>query len=160
MYHIRSLAAISDHLPRDLTSRLCTSLVISRLDYCNSVLSGVPKCSLRPLQLALNMAARLVFKARKSFHVSPLLNQLKWLPIDQRIEEKILTLVYKARNALCPYYLTHLLHDYVPVRALRSSDTPTLTVPNYKLKTVGDRSSAQYDFGSGTRFRTLFAQVL
>jgi len=76
MYQIRNLAAIRDHLPRELTSRLCTSQVISRLDYCNSVLSGVPKCSLHPLQLALNMAARLVFMARWSCHVSPLLEQL------------------------------------------------------------------------------------
>ena len=140
MYHIRSLAAIRDHLPRELTSRLCNSLVISRLDYCNSVLSGVPKCSLRPLQLALNMAARLVFKARRSCHVSPLLDQLKWLPVDKRIEQKILTLVFKACNGICPSYLADLLEDYVPTRSLRSSDTPTLKVPNFKLKTVGDRS--------------------
>jgi hypothetical protein len=140
MHHIRTLAAIRDHLPRELASRLCTSLVISRLDYCNSVLSGVPKCSLRPLQLALNMAARLVFKAKRSCHITPLLEQLKWLPIEKRIEEKILTLVFKARNGLCPSYLTDLLHDYVPSRTLRSSDTPTLAVPNFKLKTVGDRS--------------------
>jgi len=74
MYHNRTLAAIRDHLPRELTSRLCTSLVISPLDCCNSVLSGVPKCSLGPLQLALNMAARVVFKARRSCHVSPSLD--------------------------------------------------------------------------------------
>ena len=94
MHHIRTLAAIRDHLPRELACRLCTSLVISRLDYCNSVLSGVPKCSLRPLQLALNMAARLAFKAKGSCHISPLLEQLQWLPIEKRIEEKILTLVF------------------------------------------------------------------
>ncbi len=82
MHHIRTLAAIRDHLPRELASRLCTSLVISRLDYCNSVLSGVPKCSLRPLQLAWNMAARLVFMSWRSCHISPLLDQLKWLPIE------------------------------------------------------------------------------
>jgi len=64
--HIRTLAAIRDQLPRELTSRLCTSLVINRLDHCNSVLLGVPQCILRSLKLALNMAARLVFEARRS----------------------------------------------------------------------------------------------
>ena len=139
-FHIRSLVAIRDHLPRDLVRRLCTSLVISRLDYCNAVLTGLPKCSLRPLQLALNMAARLVYKARRSCHVSPLLKERRWLPIEKCIEEKILTMTFKARNGIAPSYLAELLRDYTPVRALRSSDNPTLAVPTFKLKTVGDRS--------------------
>lgn len=87
-FYIRSLAMIRDHLPRDLTSSLCASLVLSRLDYCNSLLTGLPKCTLRPLQLAQNMAARLVFRTNKSSHVTPLLRQLGWLPIAKRIEKK------------------------------------------------------------------------
>ncbi len=86
-FYIRSLAMIRDHLPRDLTSSLCASLVLSRLDYCNSLLTGLPKCTLRPLQLAQNMAARLVFRTNKSSHVTPLLRQLGWLPIAKRIEK-------------------------------------------------------------------------
>jgi len=53
---------------------------------------------------------------------------------------KILTLVCKARNGLCPSFLADLLHAYVRSRTLRSSDMPTLAIPNFKLKTVGDRS--------------------
>ncbi len=139
-FHIRSLAAIRDHLPRELAHRLCSSLVISRLDYCNSILAGLPKISLRPLQLALNMAARFVYKARRSCHITPLLQQLQWLPVDKRIEHKILTLAYKARNGLAPSYLSELLTDYAPIRTLRSTDSPRLAVPHFKLKTVGDRS--------------------
>jgi len=140
-FHIHTLVALRDHLPRDLVRRLCASLVISRLDYCNAVLTGLPKCSVRPLQLALNMAARLVYKARRSCHVSPLLKELRWLPIERRVEETILTITFKARNGVVPSYLAELLRDYTPVRALRSSDFPTIpTVPTFKLKTVGDRS--------------------
>jgi len=51
-FHIRSLSKIRDHLSRDLTSRLCTTFVLSRLDDCNSLRADLPKCSLRPLQLA------------------------------------------------------------------------------------------------------------
>ena len=51
MYHIRSLAAIRGHLPRELTSGLCNSLVISRLDYCNSVLSGFRNAPCVPCNL-------------------------------------------------------------------------------------------------------------
>jgi len=58
-FHIRSLSKIRDNLSRDLISRLCTSFILSRLDSCNSLLAGLPKCFLRLLQLAQNMAARL-----------------------------------------------------------------------------------------------------
>jgi len=68
-FHIRSLSKIRDHLSRDLTSRLCSFFVLSRLDYCNSLLAGRPKCSLRPMQLAQNMAALLIVQARKSCHM-------------------------------------------------------------------------------------------
>jgi len=53
--------------------------------------------------------------------------------------EKLLTLVLKARNGLRLLYVADLLHSYIPARTLRSSDTPTRTVPNLKLKTIGDQ---------------------
>ena len=86
------------------------------------------------------MAARLVYRARRSCHITPLLQQLQWLPVEKRIEHKILTLAYKARNGLAPSYLSELLTDFAPARALRSSDSPRLAIPHFKLKTVGDRS--------------------
>ena len=86
------------------------SLVLSRLDYCNSLLAGLPKCSLRPLQLAQNMAARLIFKTRKSCHITPFLQQLDWLPIEKRIVEKVLRITYILQNGLCPTYLADLLN--------------------------------------------------
>jgi len=84
MYYIRTLAATRDHFLGTDTSRLFSSVIINRLNYWHSVLSGIPQCSLRILQLALNMAAGLVFKARRSCQVSHLLDQLKWLPIEKR----------------------------------------------------------------------------
>jgi len=59
--HIRSLAANSDGLPSDLVNPLCTSFVISCLEFCKVILTGLPKCSLRPLQLAFNVLARSFF---------------------------------------------------------------------------------------------------
>ncbi len=139
-FHIRPLSKIRDHLSRDLTSRLCTSFVLSRLDYCNSLLAGLPKCSLRPLQLAQNMAARLIVRARKSCHITPFLQELDWLPINERIEEKILKITFKSQNGLCPSYLSDLLSKKVYSRSLRSADGHSLETPLFKLRTVGDRS--------------------
>jgi len=62
------------------------------------------------------------------------------IKVERRIEEKVLTMTFKAHNGVAPSYLAELLRDYRPVRALRSSDFPTLAVPTFKLKTVGDRS--------------------
>jgi len=60
------------------------------------------KILLRSLQLALNMAAQLVYKAKQSCNVSLLLKELRWSPIERRVEEKILTITSKARNGTAP----------------------------------------------------------
>ena len=64
-----------------------------------------------------------------------LLQQLHWLPVNQRIEYKILTIVYSVRHRRQPEYLLDLLTDYVPPRTLRSSYDDLLTVPS-NIKTV------------------------
>jgi len=70
----------------------------------------------------------------------PLWKEFRWLPIERHIEENILTMTLKARNGVASSYLAELLRDLTPVRALRSSDYPTLAVPTFILKTEGDRS--------------------
>jgi hypothetical protein len=139
-HHIRSLSRIRNYLPLWLAKDLTSSLVLSRLDYCNALLAGLPKTTIKPLQMVMNMAARLVCKSKKFDHVSPLLKELRWLPVDQRIQSKILTLTHKARHGLAPSYLAELLHQFQPPRALRSSQDNKLSVPFFRLKTIGDRS--------------------
>ena len=64
---------------------------------------------------------RLVTMSRKSDHVTPLLFQLHWLPVDQRIAFKVLLFTYKAMQGLAPQYLSDLLEPYSPLRSLRSA---------------------------------------
>jgi len=139
-HHTRSVSKIRSCLPQWLVENLTSSLVLSRLDYCNSLLAGLPKKAIMPLQRTMNMAARLVFKSQRFEHVSPLLKELGWLPVEQRIQSKVLTLTHKARHGLAPSYLAELLHQFQPVRALRSCVDNKLAVPFLRLKTVGDRS--------------------
>ena len=74
---------------------LANSLVISKLDYCNSLLNGLPKSSINRLQVVQNSLARAIYpSAKRSDHVSPLLNKLHWLPVSSRIEFKIATLTF------------------------------------------------------------------
>ena len=72
------------------------------LDYCNSLLYGQPKCILKRLQSVLNSAARLIHLTSRYEHVTPLLIQLHWLPIEQRITFKIAVITFKALHGAAP----------------------------------------------------------
>ncbi len=75
--------------------KLFQTFVFSRLDYCNSVFTGLPKKSIRQLQLILNTTARVLTNTKKVDHLAPVLRSLHWLPVSLRIDFKILLLVYK-----------------------------------------------------------------
>ena len=73
-------------------------------------------------------------------HISPVLQQLHWLPVSSRIQFKILLLTYKALNGLAPQYLADLIMFYTPGRTLRSSSQYLLHTPKWNLSTYGRRS--------------------
>jgi len=79
---------------------LVHAFVSSRLDYCNALLYGVSEGLLRR-QSAQNAAARLVTGARRRDHITPILRQLHWLPVRQRVQFKVAVLVFQclSRNA-------------------------------------------------------------
>src|SRR4029434_618054 len=77
---------IRPYLTQYATQLLVQTLVCSRLDYCNALLTGLPACVVKPLQMIQNAAARLVFNQPKRAHVTPLLIELHWLPVAARIK--------------------------------------------------------------------------
>ena len=81
----------------------------SRVDQNNSLLYGLPAYQLKRLQQILNSSARLVCGARKYDHISPIMKNLHWLPIEERIDYKILTLTYRCLNGGAPSYLSEIL---------------------------------------------------
>jgi len=83
-YHLRRLRSIRRQLGRDVTARLVSAFVLSRLDYCNAVLAGLPASTLAPFQRVLHAAARLVLNLRPRDHVSAALGELHWLPVAQQ----------------------------------------------------------------------------
>ena len=134
-FHLRNIARIRDYLSLDDAKTLIHAFVFSRLDYCNAILSGLPKKSTDRLQLVQNAAARVLTKTKMREHITPVLASLHWLPVAFRIDFKILLLVYKALNGLAPSYLSDCLPRYVPDRLLRSSYADLLDPPpkmNYK----------------------------
>ena len=80
------------------------------------------------------------FKAKRTDHTSPILQQLHWLPVSERISFKILLLTYKAVNGHAPSYIEDLVNHYVRSRSLRSTSQGLLTVPRSTTLTYGDRA--------------------
>ena len=139
-FHIRQIYKIRRYLTTEATKLLVQATVISRIDYCNSLLYGIKQKLLDRLQKVQNAAARVVTRSYKYDHITPVLKKLHWLPVHYRIVFKLLLLTYKAVNGLAPPYLSSLLQKKVPVRDLRSNKNDDLTVPNWNLKTCGLRS--------------------
>ncbi len=136
-FQLYRISRIRKYLTNDATQIILHSLVSSKLDYCNSIFFGLPKNMLNRLQSCLNSAARLATHTKKHDHITPVLQQLHWLPIEHRISFKILSLVFKALHGLAPPYICDLLHPYVPARSLRSSDQDLLEVPHVRLNKFG-----------------------
>jgi hypothetical protein len=140
---LRQIRSIRHCVPRQVVTSLVVSLVHSRLDYGNATLAGLPACLMDRLQSVLNAAARLVFSLRKYDHVTPLLRELHWLKVEQRVEYKLAVLVYRCFNNLAPSYLSNDLQrvsDLVARRRLRSASTTALVIPPTRRSTIGDRA--------------------
>ena len=100
------LRRIRNFLTIDAIKTLVCSPVLPRIDYCNSLLAGLPQCLLKKIQYVQNAAAKIIFWAPKADHVSSLLQKLHWLPICCRIEHKISLLCYSSLSGTEPKYLS------------------------------------------------------
>ena len=88
-FQLRRIGLVRKYLNEETTKTLVTSLILSRLDYCNSLLAGLNNKYLNRLQVIQNNAARLITRSKKRDHVTPLLKELHWLPVKERIIFKI-----------------------------------------------------------------------
>ena len=138
--HLRRISCIRQHLTNEAANTLVCAFVLSRLDYCNSLLSSLPQYQLDRLQKIQNHAARLVLRVPKRQSATPLLHQLHWLPIRKRIHYKLSCLCFSSLNCMAPSYLTNLFKLYIPSRDLRSSNQLQVLLPSFRLRTCGERS--------------------
>jgi hypothetical protein len=137
---IRDLRRIRSTLDYTTAQTIATSLIHSKVDYCNSLFLNLPRDQLERLQLILNSAARAVSRTPRFSHISPVLKSLHWLKIDQRIHYKVLSITYKTLQSHKPSYLYNLLNIQSHT-STRSSASITLKRPSVtsRLK-IMDRS--------------------
>ena len=90
----------------DACSTIIQSLISCRLDYCNSLLYNVPKSKTDRLQRLQNQCASILTTSSRWEHITPVLNKLYWLKIQDRIIYKMLMLTYKSYYNMAPPYLS------------------------------------------------------
>ena len=137
---IRSLSRIKQYLTPECLKTLVHAFITSKLDYCNSLYLGCPDYVISSLQSVQNATARLITGTRKYDHITPVLFNLHWLPVYQRIKFKVLLIIYKAKHGSSPSYITDLLRDHRPSRSLRSSDAGLLVIPFTRSTFLSERS--------------------
>jgi hypothetical protein len=126
----------------EVTERLVTALVLIRLDYCNAALAGLPESTIRPLQRVQNAATRLVSNTKSSDHITPILQRLHCLPVNQRILYKLCLLMHLIHTNQCPDYMADMVHLTVDCSlrsGLRSASHPLYRKPALKTR-FGERA--------------------
>ena len=126
-----SACIVRNQLGQEITARLVSAFVLSRLDYCNALL---PASTLAPLQRVMNAAARLVCNLSPRDHITSALHSLHWLPIKQRIGYKLCLLIHLSINKRAPVSLITTTSS-IPGRSSNSSvSNNDVVVPRTKLK--------------------------
>ena len=116
---IRSIGRIRKYLTNEHLKLLVNTLVISRLDYCDNIIYGLPKQELDKFQRVQNTAARLITRSKQNDHIKPALRKLHWLPVESRIIFKVILIAFKTLYGLSLTYLSscykNIIHHEVYV---------------------------------------------
>ena len=138
----RQIRSIKKCLSYDSLRTLAVALILSRINYCNTLLAGLPEKQLCRVQSLINTTARLITGTRKFDHKTLVLKKLHWVKVRDRGVYKILLLIFKCRLGYGPKYISERL---IPIsemperRKLRSSDSTNLCVPKSKISSIGKR---------------------
>lgn len=139
-YHLYQIGQVRHYISDESCKLAVLALVVSRLDYCNGLLAAITQQQVKKLQNIQNRAAKLVARPRaprgEIVHVTPILQQLNWLPIQQRITYKLCICVYNCLNNQGPLYLQELLNLHVRDQRLRQA-APLELVHRHPKRKVG-----------------------
>ena len=154
-YELRRLASIRRFLTSTATATLVSAFVLSRIDYCNSLLFGSTNDVTSHLQRIQNYAARVIFRLPMSSSITIHLKSLHWLPVKVRSTYKIACLCYHCHSSTAPSYVTDMLHKK-PLHTCNTRSSsytmPLLNRPAHSKATLGDRS---FSFASSSVWKSI-----
>lgn len=137
-FHLKNIKAVRKYLPPATLERLVHAFITSKLDFCNSLFFGLPDYQMSKLQKLQHHAARVITRTKITDHITPVLKDLHWLPVNARIIFKILTINHKYIYSGRPEYLDiNIQHSS---HVTRRTSTVTLMQPLSRHKSTGDRS--------------------
>ena len=110
-FNLFRICKICSVLTWQTANLLALALIINHLYYANAILNGLPDCDIDKMQRIQNMAAKMVLWAPKYSSPMECMKELHWLPIQLRIQHKILTLVYEVLHADAPDYMKYMLRN-------------------------------------------------
>ena len=142
-FELRRLASIRRFLTSIATATLVSAFVLSRIDYCISLLFGSTHAVTSHLKRIQNYAARVILHLPKSSSTTTHLKSLHCLPVKVVSTYNIACLCYHCHSNTAPSYVTDmLLRMPLHTRKTRSSSytMPLLNGPAHSRATLGDRS--------------------
>ena len=142
-FELRCLASICRFLTSTPTATLVSDFVLSRIDYCNSLLFGSTHGVISHLQQMHNYAARVILRLPMSSSIATYLKLLHWIPVKVRSTYKIACLCFHCHSSTAPSYVTGMLQKKPShTRNTRSSSytMPLLNRPAHSMATLGDHS--------------------
>ena len=144
-FHIRNLYMIKKFVNRKNLVTLVHSLIVSKADYCNTLVIGLPNFFLKKVQSVLNRAARLIFNLPPRVPTTSSLIELHWLSLKARIEFKICLITFKVPKFNQSSYLRELLSfsSHESTLGLRSADDPYCL---HEPRVMGERGFASRSF--------------
>ena len=138
---ISALAQISrvKHIFKNELITIINALVFSKLFYCSSVWSNTTISNINKLQKVQNFAARIVCNKRKYDHITPVLKNLRWLPVKTYLYYRDAVLAFKCMTGNAPNYLCNKFISRGDISKRNTRYSQLLNIPIFKTK-AGQRS--------------------
>ena len=161
-YHLRRLRQLRGVISLMAMQRFVSMFVLSKLDYCNAVLSGLPSSSLASLQRVLYAAVRLVTDLGPRDHITGTMMKLHWLPIQHRVKFKLCLMMHAAVSGQCSDYIHEVVTPLamLPARNRRQATANGLyDVP--RTRTIfGQRAFSWLVHSNGMTYHLTFGTLL
>ena len=123
-YNLRLIHNIQKCININTTKMLLSTLVLSQLDYMNSILSRTLTATIKPYQIIQNFAAMVAYKKSKKDDTHMCLQELHWLPIKYRTTFKLLAIVYNTLHGNALQYLEEKLKQkQLPISTRQSTSS-------------------------------------